>query len=224
RSPRNSRKKRLSGWSSGSSSKPGMSKWNENGPPRSDVASTLAWTRTLTTAGETFSTTSAKPVACTPSTRTASASTGAVPVVTAPSPIAPAMASEAAAAIRRLRVFDWELVWFCMSLGSFVKRRDVRMVTSFGTRDREANLTVPLPPDETFVIFVRQPRDASLGAVENILQPRLLLRAQRGGARLRRPATAARGLDQQEAAAHGEQQGRRRPQQGVAQAESRLEQ
>jgi hypothetical protein len=37
-----------------------------------------------------------------------------VPVVTAPSPIAPAIASDAAAAIRRLRVLDWVLVWFFM--------------------------------------------------------------------------------------------------------------
>ncbi len=67
----------------------------------------LAFTRTLTTAGLTFSTTSAKLGTCGAWTRTASAKTGTVPVATAPRPMEPAIATEATAAIRRLRVLEW---------------------------------------------------------------------------------------------------------------------
>jgi len=63
-------------------------------------------TRTETTAGETFSTTSAKPGCCCVSTRTASANTGAVPEVTAPRPTAEAIATDAAAAAKRLPAVD----------------------------------------------------------------------------------------------------------------------
>ena len=73
----------------------------------SAAGATLDETRTETTAGETFWTMSAKlGTCCGLSMRTASASTGAVPVATAPKPIAPAIASEATAAISRLRVFE----------------------------------------------------------------------------------------------------------------------
>src|SRR5882757_6634814 len=93
----------------------GSSDWSE---PSSAAGSILALTLTLTTAGETRSTTSAKPGTCGASTRTASARTGAVPVATAPKPMAPAMASEAAAANSRLRVREYELGAIDMDLVS----------------------------------------------------------------------------------------------------------
>src|SRR5690606_16589453 len=91
--------------------------------PLSAVGATLAETRTETTAGETFSTLSAKlGTCCGLSIRTASASTSRVPPVSAPKLAAPAIDSEAAAASRRAFFLEaLELLLFSISAVLFTR-------------------------------------------------------------------------------------------------------
>ena len=75
---------------------------------------------------------------------------GTVPVVTAPKPIAPAIATEATAASRRVRVFETVLIGLVMAISS---SKWMRGRASSKRRDRRHDITMAFPANESFVML-----------------------------------------------------------------------
>src|SRR5690606_33044491 len=109
--------------------------------------------------------TSAKLGTCGASTRTASASTGTVLAVTPVKPIAPAMASEAAAAASPLPRRETILEMLVIDLGPSCTGCLRNIIAG---RDRTPDLTAPFPVDETLLML------RSLVAFQQLVESRAL--------------------------------------------------